>query len=268
MAWPLSLFSCSDDAEQPAASSSKPPKAPPSAVQSPLLALLQHFESPGVSLPPSNRVGDPKLKQRVIEPPGLLDLWKWGAFAAVKGVYFIARCPTSANCLVSISATHVASAVVSHAVYGPPKKSWGIEMSVLCSLMRDTSRHSHLTDVVCNHVVTTHWMFRPLLLYLQTTLRLLMSIGGLVPVPSDAIVTPVTFRVRRRHLRGILAGFDAVEDGSRELSGEWIVGKRTWQRLQHEWKASKKAKAKGHVSHCDPKAHSSKRKERVDGKSA
>ena len=86
-----------------------------------------------------------------------------------------------------------------------------------------------------------------------------MSIGGLVPVPSDAMVTPVTFRVRQRHLRGILAEFDAAEDGSRELSGEWIVGRRTWQRLQHEWKASKKAKLKG----CEAKTHCSKRKERV-----
>ena len=85
-----------------------------------------------------------------------------------------------------------------------------------------------------------------------------MSIGGLVPVPSDAMVTPVTFRVRKRQLRGILADFDAAEDGSRELSGEWIVGRRTWQRLQHEWKSSKRAKLKG----CESK-HFSKRKERV-----
>ncbi|TCD68296.1 hypothetical protein EIP91_011155 [Steccherinum ochraceum] len=222
MAWPLSLFSCAEDVNQPEASTSstKSPKAHTSVVQSPLLSLLQHFESPGLNLPPSNRIGDPKLKQREIQPLRLWDLWKWGAFAAVK-------------------ATHVLGAVVSHNVYGPPKKSWGIEMSILSSIMRDTSRHSHLTDV--------------------TTLRLLMSIGGLVPVPSDAMVTPVTFRVRKRHLRGILADFDAAEDGSRELSGEWIVGKRTWQRLQHEWKSSKKAKLKA----CGAKQHSSKRKERV-----
>ncbi|KAH8099809.1 Alpha/Beta hydrolase protein [Cristinia sonorae] len=220
MAWPLSLFSCANDTEQAEASSSKPNKAHSSAVQSPLLSLLQYFESPGVTLPPSNRIGDPKLKQRETQPLRVWDLWKWGAFAAVK-------------------ATHVVSAVVSHNIRGPPRKSWGVEMSILCSIMRDTSQHSHLTDV--------------------TTLRLLMSFGGLVPVPSDAMVTPVTFRVRKRHLRGILAEFDAAEDGSRELSGEWIVGRRTWQRLQHEWKASKKAKMKG----CELKTHGSKRKERV-----
>lgn len=66
-----------------------------------------------------------------------------------------------------------------------------------------------------------------------------MSIGGLVPLPSDALVTPVTFRVKKRNLRGILAPFDALENGSRELSGEWVVGKRTWQRLQTEWKATR-----------------------------
>jgi hypothetical protein len=66
-----------------------------------------------------------------------------------------------------------------------------------------------------------------------------MSIAGLVPLPSDALVTPVTFRVRKRKLRGILAEFDSLETGSRELSGEWVVGKKTWQRLQSDWKTSR-----------------------------
>ena len=66
-----------------------------------------------------------------------------------------------------------------------------------------------------------------------------MSLGGLVPLPSDALVTPVTFRVKKRNLRGLLAEFDAKEDGGRELSGEWVVGRRTWQRLQAEWKAAR-----------------------------
>jgi hypothetical protein len=73
---------------------------------------------------------------------------------------------------------------------------------------------------------------------------MLMSIGGLVPLPSDALVTPVTFRVRKRELRGILSEFDALENGSRELSGEWVVGKKLWQRLQTEWKNAEKANAK------------------------
>lgn len=85
-----------------------------------------------------------------------------------------------------------------------------------------------------------------------------MSISGLVPVPSDALVTPVTLQVQRRGLRGILADFDQLEDGTRELSGEWVVGKRTWQRLQAEWQASRR---NGNGSHRS--GRSVKRKERV-----
>ena len=93
-------------------------------------------------------------------------------------------------------------------------------------------------------------------------IRMLMGVGGLVPVPSDALVTPVTFRVTKRALRGILAEYDALEDGSRELSGEWVVGKRTWQRLQREWQLSKRVKEKLGQDANTP-AHHSKRKERV-----
>jgi dihydrofolate reductase len=67
---------------------------------------------------------------------------------------------------------------------------------------------------------------------------MLMSIGGLVPLPSDALVTPVTFRVRKHNLPGILADLDAMEDGQRGLRGEWVVGRKTWQRMQTEWKAA------------------------------
>lgn len=86
---------------------------------------------------------------------------------------------------------------------------------------------------------------------------MLMGLGGLVPIPSDALVTPVTFRVQKRGLRGILADFDSKENGFRELSGEWVVGKRTWQRLQSEWKAARKA----HRGINETKHH--RKKERV-----
>lgn len=46
---------------------------------------------------------------------------------------------------------------------------------------------------------------------------MVISLGGLVPLPSDALVTPVTFRVTRRNLRGILVECDAAETGEREL---------------------------------------------------
>lgn len=89
-----------------------------------------------------------------------------------------------------------------------------------------------------------------------------MSIGGLVPLPSDALVTPVTFRVRRRRLRGLLEEFDAAETGTRELSGEWVVGKKTWHRLQTEWKAAQAGpKPTADAPHTNTKSH--KKKERV-----
>lgn len=66
----------------------------------------------------------------------------------------------------------------------------------------------------------------------------MMAIGGMVPTPSDALVTSVTFPVRRRNLPGILAEFDAQEDGTRELTGEWVVGRKLWLQLQHEWSRS------------------------------
>jgi hypothetical protein len=88
-----------------------------------------------------------------------------------------------------------------------------------------------------------------------------MGLGGLVPLPSDALVTPVTFRVRRRNLRGILAEYDAKESGRRELSGEWVVGKRLWQRLQAEWKAARSVRAG--VGHNPSQPSVPKQKERV-----
>jgi acetyl esterase/lipase len=85
---------------------------------------------------------------------------------------------------------------------------------------------------------------------------MMMSLTGFAPLPSDAIVTPVTFHVRRRNLRGILADFDALETGRRELHGEWVIGRKTWQRLQHEWKRG--SRAEGGSTRPHPK-----RKERV-----
>jgi hypothetical protein len=84
-----------------------------------------------------------------------------------------------------------------------------------------------------------------------------LGLGGLVPLPPDALVTPVTFRVRKRELRGILAEFDELEDGTRELSGEWVVTKRLWQRLQAEWKASQSK------SRADPSTPPRKHNERI-----
>ncbi|RDB28837.1 Acetyl-hydrolase [Hypsizygus marmoreus] len=163
---------------------------------------LHHYTTPGVT-PPSARV-NPKLKIQPRRPLRIWDVWKYGLVVVSK-------------------ATEVTGDVLSHHVWGPRKKSWGIEMTIVSSIMRGAGRHSSLVDIA--------------------TIRTLMSIGGLVPLPSDALVTPVTFRVKRRQLRGILGEFDAAEDGTRELSGEWVVGKKTWQRLQSEWRNTRMQRA-------------------------
>ncbi|KZS93185.1 hypothetical protein SISNIDRAFT_411937 [Sistotremastrum niveocremeum HHB9708] len=172
----------------------QPPRAP---MNSSLSLLLSHYDNPGVT-PPSARM-DPQLEQRSRATMRLRDFWKLGAFFAVK-------------------TTDMTRAFVSHHIWGPKRKSWGIEMTMISSFMRNAGNHSQLTDV--------------------TTLRALMQLVGLVPVSSDALVTPVTFRVRKRSLRGFLAEFDAAETGSRYLQGEWVVGKKVWQRLQTEWRAA------------------------------
>ena len=46
--------------------------------------------------------------------------------------------------------TEMAGDVLSHHVWGPRKKSWGIQMTIFTSLMRDAGRHSDLVDIVCD----------------------------------------------------------------------------------------------------------------------
>ncbi|KAG9056236.1 hypothetical protein FS842_011272 [Serendipita sp. 407] len=142
---------------------------------------------------------DPLLEQRASQPLGITDMWKYGVFLASK-------------------AAEVASDLVRHP-FGARKKSWGIEMTILSALMRNVGNSTSLADL--------------------STLRMMMGLSGLAPVPSDAIVTPVTFRARKRGLRGFLAESDAKETGSRVLSGEWIIGRRLWQQLQDEWRRAK-----------------------------
>lgn len=96
MTWPLSLLSSGygsteeeqvvEEAGLPKAEVKSRPKSPPPHVNE----LLRHFEAPGVPPPPSSRVGDPTLKQREYQPFRLVNLWKYGVFAATKGT-----CPVS-----------------------------------------------------------------------------------------------------------------------------------------------------------------------------
>lgn len=111
--------------------------------------------------------------------------------------------------------------MVSHAVYGPPKKSWGVEMSVLTHTIREmATKHSDLATI--------------------PFLKKVFDLARFIPLPDDGLITPVTFRARRRNLRGFLAEADAQENGRRELTGEWVVCKQTWRRLQTEWQSGKR----------------------------
>lgn len=116
-------------------------------------------------------------------------------------------------------ATDVASDLVRHKLVGARRPSWGIEMTIISAFMRNIGNNTALADI--------------------PMLRAVMALSGYGPLPSDAIVTPVTFRARRRNLRGFLADSDAKEDGTRVLSAEWVVGKRLWTRLQDEWRRTK-----------------------------
>ncbi|CAO1630041.1 unnamed protein product [Jaminaea pallidilutea] len=113
----------------------------------------------------------------------------------------------------------IGSAVASHAIYGPPKKSWGIEMSVFTRLLRETASYTQFATV--------------------DGMQKFFELASFLPVPKDGLITPVTFKVKKRGLKGFLADVDAAEDGSRELTGEWVVGKQTWRRLQAEWRGGK-----------------------------
>lgn len=159
--------------------------------------MLHDYDTPGV-LPPSARM-DHTLISESQYPWKLWDAWKYPAFAVRK-------------------ASSLARDIVSYHIWGPRRRTWGIEMTILSSLMRDVSRHSALADIA--------------------TVRMVMGLAGLVPPPTDALVTPVTFRVHKRNLRGILRALDAHETGERELSGEWIVGKKLWQALQSDYRST------------------------------
>lgn len=95
--------------------------------------------------------------------------------------------------------------------------------------MRNVADHTNLADIVL--------------------IRRLISLHHLVPLPADAIVTPVTFTVPKRSEQDAARGFlryahllsssdnrdlDLKETGKRELSGEWVVGKEVWARLKSE----------------------------------
>ena len=180
-----------------ASSSSQPQKETKTAEV--LNELLEHYRT--AKRPSFSRV-DPTIE---VKPNSSTTLQK-----AMKAV------PTLFNQGLSIG-----SIIASHAIYGPPKKSWGVEMSVLTKTIREFSKHTDLATM--------------------PILQKIFDLARFLPVPEDGLITPVTYRVKRRGLRGLLAEDDAKENGKRELTGEWIVGKQTWRRLQSEWQSGKRS---------------------------
>jgi hypothetical protein len=110
-----------------------------------LFHLLHHYEVPGMR-PPSARV-DPSLKQRE-RAFRIWDVWKYGAVAAVKGKRTSRHVRRRRTLLTLFPATEVAFDLTSHSLFGPRKKSWGIEMTLITSFMRNVGKHSHLVDIV------------------------------------------------------------------------------------------------------------------------
>ncbi|EGO03683.1 hypothetical protein SERLA73DRAFT_175262 [Serpula lacrymans var. lacrymans S7.3] len=194
--------------------------SPPIVAQSrsPNTVVLRDYDTPGV-LPASARI-DTTLK--ILDNPAMRvwDAWKYPAFVVYK-------------------ATTIARDILSHHLWGPRRKSWGIEMTIISSVMRDVAQHAALADIA--------------------TVRIFLGLTGLVPLPSDALVTPVTFCVRRRNLRGLLLELDSKETGDRKLSGEWVVGKKLWQSLQAEYETARRPRE----GSSDPDDSRPKRKARV-----
>lgn len=75
--------------------------------------------------------------------------------------------------------------------------------------------------------------------WMDIPFRSVLDLGTLLPTPKDGIVTPISFRVKRRGLRGFLAQADAAETGKRQITGEWVINKRLWKRMQTEFAMNK-----------------------------
>ncbi|KAJ8295819.1 Acetyl-hydrolase [Rhodotorula toruloides] len=159
-------------------------------------ALLEPFK--GGQLPEKART-DPSIRQKLVTTAPAL--WEYLPFLAKQG-------------------TSLTKAFVQHHLYGPPKPSWGVELTLFTTFLREVSSYSHLSSLA--------------------RLRSVLELGSLLPTPKDGIVTPISFRVKRRNLRGILAPYDAQETGQREISGEWVTNKRLWRKMTREWTLDQK----------------------------
>ncbi|OAV98226.1 hypothetical protein PTTG_00290 [Puccinia triticina 1-1 BBBD Race 1] len=151
--------------------------------------------SPAARIPGTNRIGI-DLGQRPASPQiSVRNAWQYLPF-------------------LTKQATNIASSFVFHHLKGPPKKSWGIEMTIFTAIVREMANYTHLSSI--------------------HQLRTLMDFGQILPTPKDGIITPVSFKVKPNNLTGFLKELDQAEKGDRILTGEWVVSKKTWKRLQTE----------------------------------
>lgn len=177
-------------------------------------------------LPPSSRV-DPKLAQKIApataSSPLLWTIPTWivfARFALVKGL-------------------HIIWSLIRHFLFGPLRPSWGYRMTFITSFMRNVAEHTNLADIVL--------------------VRRLISLHQLIPLPADAVVTPITFTVPLRSgeslARGFLRDLDGMETGSRELTGEWVVGTDVWKRLKGDRRARQDAERRRRTKGPTPLGH-------------
>ncbi|KAL7414004.1 Alpha/Beta hydrolase protein [Mrakia frigida] len=188
----------------------------------PLSDLLSAFTSPLQDGTTAEAPKGSRIDRQATQTRGKRFIFGWGISELWRAGWFVAD-----------RANHLAKELVVHTVYGPRKKSWGVEMTIITSFMRDVGKHSSLTDI--------------------TFIRGLIALTSYVPLPPSALVTPVSFRVRFRNLKGILREFDEHEQGGslyegsgkgRELTGEWIVDKTLWAKWQREYKQSRRSRSK------------------------
>ncbi|KNZ49980.1 uncharacterized protein VP01_465g3 [Puccinia sorghi] len=150
---------------------------------------------PVARLPGTNRIGIDLIQRPASPRMSVRNAWQYLPF-------------------LTKQATNIASSFVSHHLNGPPKKSWGIEMTIFTAIVRDMANYTHLSSI--------------------HQLRTLMDFGQILPTPKDGIITPVSFKVKPNNLSGFLKELDLAETGSRILTGEWVVSKKTWKRMQTE----------------------------------
>ncbi|GMK57574.1 hypothetical protein CspeluHIS016_0404080 [Cutaneotrichosporon spelunceum] len=202
-------------------------QARPSSMPSPLHHLLKSYTSSHpLRLPsplPANARVDPQRPQRSAPPssssPLMWTLGVWIAFiqfALAKGL-------------------HIVWSLLKHLIVGPHRKSWGYRMTFIVSFMRNVANYTDFADIVL--------------------VRRLVSITYLIPLPADAVVTPITFLVPKRRgedtCRGFFRDWDCQETGTRELTGEWVVNNDVWKRLKAErrakWNAEMRRRARNPV---------------------